>query len=192
MCFEIAVKPNSYEMEMSQKWIMANFGEEASVLPFSFVYGGQSSAGLLKTWKAERATKELDESRTQQTLTFTDSKTGLEVRCVIVEYKDFPTVEWTVYLKNIGSTDTPFIDNIQALDIRLERDETDSEFLLHHNVGSPANRSDYAPLETPLSVLAMKRISSSGVGTAGGRPSDSDWPYFNLAWGVEGMIIVVG
>ena len=102
-----AVKPTVDEMTASEKWIMANFGTEASVLPFSFKYGGHSSAALLKTWDIERTSKKLDETRTQQTLIYTDSNTGLEIRCVAVEYKDFPTVEWTVYLKNTGADDTP-------------------------------------------------------------------------------------
>jgi alpha-galactosidase len=153
---------------------MANFGQESSILPFSFKYGGHSSADLLKTWNSKRVFKELDELRTQQTLIYTDSKTGLEVRCVVVEYKDFPTVEWTVYFKNTGSADTPLLENIQALDIHLERRST-GEFLLHHHVGSPTSPQDYRPLETVLGPNTSRRITTSG-----GRPVNSDFPYFNV------------
>jgi alpha-galactosidase len=141
---------------------------------------------LLKAWKAERASKELDEFRTQQTIIYTDPKTGLEVRCVVVQYKDFPTVEWTVYLKNTGSTDTPIIDQVEALDTHLKRAAT-SEFLLHHNAGSWPGAACYAPYETPLARGLMKRISASG-----GRPTNTDMSYFNLELGGEGVIIVVG
>jgi alpha-galactosidase len=118
----------------------------------------------------------------------------LEVRCVVVEYHDFPTVEWTVYFKNTGTSDSPFLDNIRALDLDVKRDpDSKGQFLLHHHRGSPANRSDYMPLETPLPMLGWARISPKGDG-ANGRPSDSDWPYFNLEWngGKAGMIVVVG
>ena len=187
-----AVKPIVDEMTASKKWIMANFGTEVSVLPFSFQYGRQSSADLLKIWKTERISEELDESRTQHTLTYTDSKTGLEVRCVAVEYKDFvchegfPTVEWTVYFKNTGSADTPIIEDIKALDIYLERSST-GEFLLHHHVGSPTSPQDYRPLETVLGPNTSKCITTSG-----GRPVNSDFPYFNVEWQGEGVIIVIG
>ena len=58
------VKPTAEEMAELKKWIIANFGSEVSALPFSFEYGGQSSADLLKTWKVERIFNELDEFRT--------------------------------------------------------------------------------------------------------------------------------
>jgi len=181
-----ALKSTADEMASSNKWSMANFGQEASVLPFSFKYGGHSAADLLKTWDIERTSQKLDERRTQQTLIYTDSKTGLEVRCVVVEYKDFPTVEWTVYFKNTGAADTPIIKNIQALDLHLERCST-GEFLLHHHVGSPTSPQDYRPLETVLGPKTSRRITTSG-----GRPVNSDFPYFNIEWQGEGIIIVIG
>lgn len=100
---EYSIKPASEEMAVARRWMEENFGPEASVFPFSFKYGGHSAAELLKTWNTERVSQQLDEFRTQHTLTYTDSETNLEVQCVIVEYKDFPTVEWTLYFKNIGA-----------------------------------------------------------------------------------------
>ena len=39
-----------------------------------------------RSWPKKTARKKLDSSRTQHTLTWTDPRTGLEVRCVAVEY----------------------------------------------------------------------------------------------------------
>ena len=155
-------------------------------LPFSFTIDGRKSDELLPGWRARTEIRKLDANRIRTTLRRTDTVTGLEVRMVAIGYRDFPAVEWTLYLKNTGSRDSAIIQDLQALDTNLERGATD-EFLLHHNVGSPANRSDYAPLETPLGPHASKRI-----GAAGGRPTNSDLSYFNVAWGKQGMIVVVG
>jgi len=155
--------------------------------PFSFTYGGQSSADLLPAWELKRDARKLDDRRTEHTLAWTDPKTRLVLRCVAVEYHDFPTVEWTLYFKNAGEADTPLLADIQALDASFERAPKGAEFLLHHAVGSPANKSDYGPLSTPLGPKATKRI-----GAAGGRPTNSDWSYFNLEAGGEGEIIAVG
>ena len=65
--------------------------------PFSFKYDGRPSAEFLDQWKLEREAKKLDEQRVQHTVTWTDPRTGLRVRCVGVEYLDYPTVEWTLY-----------------------------------------------------------------------------------------------
>ncbi len=154
--------------------------------PFSFVYDGKPSNELLKTWRLSRDTQKLDAQRTRDTLVYTDPATGLQIRCVLVSYSDFPTAEWTLYFKNTGSTDTPIIEKIQALDVQIGR-SGDREFLLHHNVGSPANGNDYGPLETTLGPGVSKRL-----GGAGGRPTNTDWSYFNLEWGNEGVIVSVG
>jgi alpha-galactosidase len=153
---------------------------------FSFKYDGRSSDELLKHWSLEQSSRERDQSQTERTLTWSDPKTGLQVRCVVIEYHDFPTVEWTIHFKNTGTNDTPIIENIQALELDLNRG-TNGEFLLHHNIGSPADGNDYGPLETPLGPRATKHI-----GAAGGRPTNSDWSYFNLEWPGQGVIVSVG
>jgi alpha-galactosidase len=158
----------------------------STALPFSFVFDGKPSSEVLKGWETNRAARKLDAQRTEHALTATDPKTGLVRRCVAIEYHDFPTVEWTLYFKNTGTNDSPIIEKIQALDITLDRGDT-GEFLLHHAVGSPANGNDYGPVETTLAPKSTKRI-----GGAGGRPTNSDWSYFNLEWPSEGLILAVG
>ncbi len=161
--------------------------------PFSFVYGGKPSADLLKGWKLARRHKRLDDRRTEHTIEYTDPATGLVVRCVAIAYHDFPTVEWTLYFKNTGSADTPILSDVQALDTRFERypvapvgPERLCEFALHHQTGSICRPNDYQPHRTSLGAKADKRIATSG-----GRPTNSDLPYFNLEWLSEGVIAVV-
>lgn len=154
--------------------------------PFTFTYGDKPSSEILKQCKVARSSRELDSKRVEHTIRYDHETSGLQVRCVAIEYRDFPTVEWTVYFKNAGQADTPVLSDIQALDVSLQR-AGQGEFLLHHFTGSPCLPNDFEPFETTLKPGSMKRITA-----AGGRPSNSDWPYFNLAWANEGMIIVVG
>jgi len=178
-----------------RRWIDVHLDALGSNLPFSFVYNGRKSADFLPSWRvktvrlgaihAHRDGKGI-EHRTWVTTTLTDPATGLQVRCDAVEYGDFPAVEWTIYLKNTSKRDTPIIENLQGLDTTIRR-QGDSEFLLHHNVGSPANAGDYGPLVTPLPTGAVKHFAA-----AGGRPTNTDLSYFNLAWGDQGQIVVVG
>jgi alpha-galactosidase len=161
-------------------------GPYTTELPFSFTYGGKPSAEFMKTWDRKQAVRKLDERRTEHTLTWTDPKSALVVRLVGIEYHDFPTVEWTLCFKNTGTADTPILSDIRALDTRLEHGP-EGEFVLHHQVGSPCLPSDYQPIETTLGPGQSKRITA-----AGGRPTNSDLPYFNVAWPGEGVIVVVG
>jgi alpha-galactosidase len=165
------------------------YGAEAF---FSFTYGGKPSAELLKTWQFQRTARQLDPHRTERTLSWTDPRTGLVLRCTAIEYRDYPTVEWTLYFRNAGTKETPILADVQALDVSLERfpwpNEEWAEFRLHHQTGSPCAANDYEPFETVLKPGTEKRITA-----AGGRPTNSDLPYFNLEMPTsEGVILVVG
>jgi alpha-galactosidase len=157
-----------------------------AVPPFSFVYDGQSSASLLATWAVKRDQRPLDEQRSEYTVTYSDPKTGLVVRAVAIEYRDFPIVEWTLYFRNTGTAATPLLTDIQAIDTWFRRGK-EGEFELHHNTGSPAGPNDYQPHTTPLGPKATMRIATSG-----GRSTNSNMPYFNIAWPGQGVIAVLG
>ena len=144
-----AVAPTELELAEAGHWAAAKFkglsdsarpGAGRKPLtaepPFAFTYDGKPSAELLKQWKTGRASRDLDAERVAHTLTYTDERTGLEVRCEAVAYRDFPTVEWTVYFKNTGLADTPVLADVLALDLDLERPGK-GEFVLHHFTGSP-------------------------------------------------------
>jgi alpha-galactosidase len=185
-----AVSPTTAELNQAHAWAAARFqGTPAAPdfsPPFSFIYDGKPTSELLSSWKFDHTSKELGPAQTEHTLTWTDPQTGLQIRCAALEYRDFPTVEWTLHFKNTGASPTPILEKIQALDLTLDRGPK-GEFLLHHNIGSPADGSDYGPLETPLPPHATKHL-----GGAGGRPTNSDWSYFNLQWAGQGLICAVG
>ncbi|MCX8107730.1 MAG: alpha-galactosidase, partial [Verrucomicrobiae bacterium] len=176
------------------RWAEAAFKRDA--LPFSFVYAGRPSRELMSGWLFTQTAKEYSPGEqeahprgadlTEKVLSWVDPHTKLEVRCVFIEYHGFPTVEWTLFFKNTGTNDTPIIENIRALDIRLLRSDK-GEFLLHHNRGSPADGNDYAPLETPLTTGKTHRL-----GGKGGRPTNIDWSYFNIEWTGQGLIVAIG
>jgi alpha-galactosidase len=190
-----AVSPNPDEMAEARQWIETRFEAPAAkdAKPFfSFTYDGKPSAELLNTWKFDKTSRKLDDNRIEYVFTYTDPKTDLVVRCVGIEYKDFPTVEWTLYFKNTGDKDSPILADIQALDIQVERpagaSTPQTEFLLHHQKGAPATISDYQPYETFLTPGSDTKFAPSG-----GRPCDTHFPYFNLQMpGDRGMIVVVG
>lgn len=179
------IVPTRSEMNAARAWARANLGASATRHPFSFLVGGRTAAEFLAGSMRSVKVEKLDGKRTCTTTTWQSRGSVLEVRCVAVTYDDYPVVEWTLWFRNIGEADTPIIENIQA--VVMETTGQSGDPILHHNVGSPANRSDYGPLVTPLPAGASKRISA-----AGGRPTNTDMSYFNLEWGGAGLIASVG
>ena len=157
----------------------------AAALPFSFFYDNRPSDELLPAWKFQTERDTSKPEKTTRVLTYTDPQTSLIVRCTVVEYANFPTVEWTLSFKNSGNRDTPIVAGILPLDTLWERDDK-GEFLLHHFIGSPCAPNDYEPLEATLAPKAGTRIT-----TQGGRPTNSDLPYFNIEFGSGGGVIAV-
>ncbi len=181
-------------MRRAAEWIRKNLSESAVGLPFSFGYNGKEMfrsrygghplpPGHLRGWKTRRTWQQLDENRVQKTITCHDLRTDLEVELQLVEYHDFPVVEWVVTFKNNGEQQTPILENIEALNIRLDADR----WQLHHNAGSYPGAASFAPYTTSLD--AGKLLQLSGFG---GRPSNTHMPYFNLEQDDDGVILAVG
>ncbi len=157
-----------------------------SKLPFSFVYGGKTSDELLGVWSRTADTKKLDDNRTQHSFVWTDAATGLECRCVAVEYARWPAVEWTVWFKNTGKQNTPILKNILGLDTDFQR-SGGGEFVLNAWKGDTCAPDLYQPIPVALGPNAKQRFAP-----AGGRGSNLAFPYYNLTMPGGGMFLAVG
>jgi alpha-galactosidase len=183
----VAIKATA-EMKIKSIWVKEHLLNTDPILPFSFIYDGKPSSELFKTWQKKNETNKLDDNRTQYTHIWTDAKTGLEVRCVAVEYTDYSVVEWTVYLKNTGTKSTPILKDIQGLDAKFGK-SAGGEFVLHGNKGDWNVAESYEPYMETLCPNSFKRFAPNG-----GRPTNGPdgWPYFNLQMPGGGVIIAVG
>ena len=152
---------------------------------FSFLYAGRPSGEFLSKWRLERTSEALDGQRTRHQVSWTDPETLLTVRYAAIEYADFPVVEWTLYFKNGGDKDSPVLSDIRAIDTRFERSGGE-EFVLHRHKGDNCTADSYEPVDEPLSADMKRHIANTG-----GRPTQTEFPYFNIAAGNEGLIFVV-
>jgi hypothetical protein len=124
------------------------------------------------------ADERLDANRTRRTLAWTDPKTGLEVRCVAVDYADYPGVEWTAYFKNNGTANTPILDTIQGLDVQFKREATGPEFVLHGIKGDFMSAESYEPY----------RLTLSSGSTANFGPRGPIWAPVGPLYGIGGSL----
>lgn len=198
------VAPTPEETNLADQWVAAGFKARPETPatqpapateprspylagpPFSFKYDGRSSIELLKEWRLEQSSRERGPSQTERTCSWTDPKTGLQVRCIAVQYHDFPVVEWTVYFKNTGTNDTPILADIQSLDLQIQR-SANAEFVLHYHTGDNCTADSYQPHQMPLATNSTRRFAP-----AGGRPTTGAFPYFNVEHDGGGLICVIG
>ena len=166
-------------------WLQEHLLNSKSQLPFSFVYGRQSSEALLKAWSETAVMRQLDAGRTEHTLVWTDQKTGLHVRLTAVEYAGSPVVEWTEYFRNDGKLDTPILEDVQPLDLSLPLTGSGIPMILYSN--GCGGMDTYALHKYPLNQLDRLRLSNEGGGK-----TVTTIPFFDIQTGGGGLIGAVG
>jgi alpha-galactosidase len=151
----------------------------------SFQYNGVPSAQFLASWqRSPIETRQLPNGRTQYAMKWTDPATGLEMRIVAVDYSDYPAVEWTAYLRNTGSVETPVLDDVEGIDSSFGI--AGDEAVLRTTQGDNFSPNSYEPFEFKLSRHAKN------FQPVGGRPTNGAWPYFNVDFGREGVLVALG
>ena len=172
--------------------------QEAMQCPFSFVYGEQASADLLRSWPVERVAGESDGEREVEVVRWREAASGLECRWEVTRFLDFPVVEWVVYFKNSGTAETRIIKDIQALDCGLPL-ARDKGAQVHYAKGSECRLDDFAP---QVASLGPNENDPQGAWVGEGNPfrmesksgrsSCGTLPFFNVAMGDHGAIGAIG
>lgn len=196
----------------------SRLGPAATEMPFSFVYGDKSSQELLSTWKRTEATTRLSGGRALTTVTYTDGNTGLEVTAETTSFPDRNAVEWLLRMRNRGKHDTPIIEFIRPMDLRISAAATEP-MTFHYVLGSalrPATApplpgqkkdafpcpdcagagegeglaGDFAPVDDRFAPSG--HVHFSHYVFQNGQHRESYLPFFNLQWQGGGLIGAIG
>lgn len=152
-------------------------------LPFSLTCGGLRLSGMPPSWHATSHRRRLDANLVETVHEGTDPKTGLRVQVEVLQYLDFPVVEWVVWLENTGPAPTPLLEDLCALDAAF----TGAGAQLWHCNGDFYSETGYTPEETPLPEGQLLTFAPSG-----GRPCDGAFPYFRVEFADRGLTLAVG
>ncbi len=162
------------------------FSEFVADPPFSFNYAGEPSASLLPQWRTARHTVSSSPGRSEELVTWQAPSGELQVRAAVVVYEGYGATEWTVSFANPSSTTSQQLSSVLAADTVINGSPT-APFALHHFNGSYQQADDYAPQTSPLTPGRAQLLFPLG-----GRPSNGTWPYFNISWGNQGVMVAVG
>lgn len=156
--------------------------------PLSFRYGGRPSAELLPTWRQTIGEPREEGDWTARAITWTDPDSGLAVSAETRVHRDWPAVEWTVYLEQTGSADSLLIEDLQALDVGLRSGYLRTPVRIRQLHGDACDESSWQPFTTNLEVGKAYRLAPTG-----GRPASiSAAPWLNLEYAELGLIVAVG
>jgi alpha-galactosidase len=156
--------------------------------PFSFRYGGRPAA--LDGWKVEPSAAAGTRAHAgtgrpgNATAQWSDPATGLRVTMEIVRFRGGAR-EWVLTFENAGSSDTPLIEGIQALDVAVPAPS--GECTLHRSLGDSNSADSFRPIADPLLPGSELRFAPNG-----GRSSDGHMPYFSVHHGNGGLAFAIG
>jgi alpha-galactosidase len=161
--------------------------------PFAFKYDGKDSSTFLSTWTRSEKDSQAATGPVHQII-YKDPTTQLKLVVEIRSLKDFPAIDWVLYLTNENTRDTPIIEDLQPLHLTIACDTTDA--VLHSAAGSCQSIADFNPTNVPITPG-----HPFGFGTTTGRSSDglnaidgniSAFPFFNIQTGDHGLFGAIG
>jgi len=187
--------PEPEEFSKAKSWYESAFGQQEcdkNKFPVSFRMDGVDSASFINGWKSVWSSSEDGDGSIRHTGTFIDPISGLELRCEVRQFKDFPAVEWVAHFKNNSDKPSALISDIQALDTMFINTKSEHS-TLHYSKGSDHKIDDFEP---QIFLLRAHWNPNFEIGSVSGRSSEGSkggtLPFFNLEMGDEGVIGAVG
>lgn len=152
---------------------------------YDFTVGGRKLRNNLKDWTVSIGPESEEGAvyrggRTSY-VTLTHRKSSLEAVVEATIYEDYATCEWTVYIENKGTENSPVIKNFYAADCRIDTGVSD----IYFSKGSEPSAEDFELMKSALCSTAMKYNAN------GGR-SESWLPFFNVCGKKCGVVVTNG
>ena len=149
-------------------------------LPVSFNYGGKNYTGIPN---GTVFSKEFTDATMLRSVFKGHIGDSLKIKAELIEYRDYPVVEYTVYFKGVGDTNTEMLKDAKSIDIEF----TDGNPVLIHNNGDEYACQGYIP-----GKLQMDDGIKFEQKADGGRPSSGAFPYQRLLYDDYGINISIG
>ncbi|MCX7590807.1 MAG: alpha-galactosidase, partial [Kiritimatiellae bacterium] len=159
------------------------FFSSPAAIPISFNLGSEPVSGIPETWKPNLLRRRIDARLVETIFEGHAPDAGLKLRVECLEYLDYPVLEWTVWLGNVGSEPTPIVNDLWALDAAFEGTNP----VLWHCNGDFCSPDGYTEEETPLPQDKSLRLAP-----VNGRPCDKAFPYFRLMFKGCGLSLAIG
>ena len=178
------------ELHFSQQWVEAITPDDGGKLPdgawlgqwlgtafpFSFRYGGKESDSILSQWQFQEGKQNNDSDSDQREFIWTDEATGLRLAWQVKRFLNYPAVEWGLTFENTGTTDTPIIEDIQALNLRLNHSSGRQPYTVHGVTGGRSFPDDMIPFSQQV-----PSAEGNAIQLGGDHPSSNrHLPFFNL------------
>lgn len=175
--------PTKAEHKRAQQWLEQYLlgCMENGAVPFDFLIDGESFAQSLSSWSCDVQETGADDVKIDYTLVFTKPDQPVTATVYASLYRQWPVVEWTLWLENTGDSNSGVITELNGLDLTVDAADEETEYNLTTFFGSRMNTVAFKPNYQVMEP--GKTVSLSG---SAGKPSAYWAPYYNLQWQEKG------
>ncbi len=166
------------------RWFNESLSSPEDLFPGSLFIENTPANQHPDEWTRE-ITNEKQVDQTIYTLKLTHTKIGLIVIYKAVHYHNFPVIEWTAYYKNTSDANTPILQNLKTIDTAFPEFKN-QRTILYRNKGDNCTADSYAPIIEPMNLNSEITLSNTG-----GRPTQTNFPYFNFYRQNAGIIFAI-
>ena len=154
-----------------------DFLTHPTAFPISYTYDGNLYTGMPEN---TTVTRRFVDANIVETIMVGIVPPGLTLRVECQSYRDYPAVEWTLYIT--ADADTRLLENVLAIDTIFKGTAT-----LVHNNGDFCSADGYMEGRTQLAPGVT--FTQAPVG---GRACDQAFPYQRLLFDTYGVNIAIG
>lgn len=168
----------NYTNSKADQWYL-DVINDASKLPFFFTYDGKKYGGFdaahfqLKDSKISR----IGDKETRTLVWHLEN--ALEATLLITHYYSHGATEWTVWFENVSDTNSGILENV-----RTEMTFTGKYPCVKGILGDHINQYRPYAFDPSGNVLEFSSLT--------GQTTHNNFPYFNLEYGDEGVMLVIG
>ena len=156
--------------------------KNGKVPAYDFSVGGKKLSDHLSDWTEISCEESLYADGVRSTVILANERDHIQATVEGVYYEATATFEWTVYLKNVGTSRSETISDFYAMDATLDI----SDATLYFSGGSYEKNDDFALYSKALTKKTMS------FDTIGGRTSRLYLPFFNLSGEKMGATVGIG
>ncbi len=168
--------------DLIKEWTQGQF-------PCSFRYDERDSDAFLNGWKKEiEISSSVVEGNpvTEYGIVYRDPSTRLACKITARTFPDFPAIDWVIEFTNGGTSNTPIIEAVHAIEWVWETMQGATP-VLHYAKGSDCKIDDFLPQSQTL--VHWKPVTLSGVA---GRPSVTTLPFFCIQQPANCVFLGIG
>lgn len=170
------------DLAQRQAWA-GHFFRDAATVPLSFVLAGETIRGLPAAWQPVVTRRRIDANLIETVFEGAAPDGDLHLRVECTEYLDYPVIEWVAWFTNQGTTPTPLLSDIRAVDSVFPGPTP----TLYHCNGDFYSAEGYTPQETAVTPGVQLHFAPNG-----GRSCDGAFPYYRVTFAEGGFALAIG